>query len=44
MAEKQHNDYWPRAIALVDMNAFFASFEQHDDPALYGRNVTPDVN
>ncbi|MFQ5660944.1 MAG: DNA polymerase IV [Gammaproteobacteria bacterium] len=33
------NDYWPRAIVLVDMNAFFASIEQHDDPVLYGRPV-----
>ena len=39
MADRQHNDYWPRAIALVDMNAFFASIEQHDDPTLYGRPV-----
>lgn len=39
MADRQHNEYWSRAIALVDMNAFFASIEQHDDPALYGRPV-----
>ncbi|OOY88590.1 Y-family DNA polymerase, partial [Solemya velum gill symbiont] len=25
---------WPRAIALVDMNAFFASVEQLDFPQL----------
>jgi DNA polymerase-4 len=30
---------WPRAIALVDMNAFFASIEQRDFPALAGRPV-----
>lgn len=30
---------WSRAIALVDMNAFFASIEQHDFPELQGRPV-----
>ncbi|MGB5541229.1 MAG: DNA polymerase IV [Gammaproteobacteria bacterium] len=28
---------WPRAIALVDMNAFFASIEQRDHPEWRGR-------
>ncbi len=31
--------FWKRAIALVDMNAFFAGIEQNDDPALRGRPV-----
>ncbi|MDH5784198.1 MAG: DNA polymerase IV, partial [Chromatiales bacterium] len=31
--------YWPRAIILVDMNAFFASIEQRDFPELRGRPV-----
>lgn len=31
--------HWPRAIALVDMNAFFASIEQRDFPELQGRPV-----
>lgn len=30
---------WPRAVALIDMNAFFASIEQHDFPELQGRPV-----
>ena len=30
---------WPRAIILVDMNAFFASIEQHDRPEWRGRPV-----
>lgn len=30
---------WPRAIALVDMNAFFASIEQLDFPELQARPV-----
>jgi DNA polymerase-4 len=31
--------YWQRAIILVDMNAFFASIEQLDSPALRGRAI-----
>ena len=31
--------YWERAIALVDMNAFFASVEMHDFPELRGKPV-----
>ena len=30
---------WPRAIALLDMNAFFASIEQRDFPGLLGKPV-----
>ena len=30
---------WPRAIVLVDMNAFFASIEQRDHPEWRGRPV-----
>lgn len=31
--------HWPRVIALVDMNAFFASIEQRDLPELQGRPI-----
>lgn len=34
-----HDTYWPRAIILVDMNAFFASIEQMDNPAWRGKPV-----
>ena len=37
---KQHQDkHWQRAIALIDMNAFFASVEQRDFPSLLGQPV-----
>ncbi len=35
----EHPRYWPRAILLVDMNAFFASVEQRDRPEWRGRPV-----
>jgi DNA polymerase-4 len=31
--------FWPRAIILMDMDAFFASIEQYDHPELRGRPV-----
>lgn len=34
-----HPGPWPRAIILVDMNAFFASIEQRDRPEWRGRPV-----
>lgn len=33
------NSHWQRAIALLDMNAFFASVEQRDFPELLGQPV-----
>lgn len=34
---EQQSEHWPRAIILVDMNAFFASVEQFDHPEWRGR-------
>ena len=31
--------FWPRAIILMDMDAFFASIEQYDQPKLRGRPI-----
>jgi DNA polymerase-4 len=31
--------HWTRAIALIDMNAFFASIEQRDFPSLLGQPI-----
>ena len=36
---KQYSTPWSHAIVFVDMDAFFASIEQLDDPALAGRPV-----
>ena len=36
---KNRSETWPRAIALVDMNAFFASIEQRDYAEWRGRPV-----
>lgn len=35
----QHKHFWSRQIALVDMNAFFASIEQRDHPEWQARPV-----
>lgn len=34
---EEPNEYWSRAVILVDMNAFFASVEQFDHPEWRGR-------
>ena len=34
-----YGDEWPRAIILVDMNAFFASIEQQEHPEWQGLPV-----
>ena len=39
MMSQDHSLYWPRAIILVDMNAFFASVEQLDHPEWRGQPV-----
>jgi len=36
---KNHPETWPRVIALMDMNAFFASIEQRDHAEWRGRPV-----
>jgi DNA polymerase-4 len=35
--DTNHPMPWPRAIILIDMNAFFASVEQLDHPEWRGR-------
>ena len=39
MTINNNSKHWQRAIALIDMNAFFASVEQRDYPYLLGRPV-----
>ena len=38
-SEVINNQPWQRMIALVDMDSFFASIEQFDQPELFGRPV-----
>ncbi len=37
--DNPYKNFWERAIILVDMNAFFASVEQMDNPELQGRPI-----
>ncbi len=39
MSDTLKHHPWPRFIALVDMNAFFASIEQLDNPELRGKPI-----
>lgn len=39
LVKSENIKHWPRAIALLDMNAFFASIEQRDFPGLLGKPV-----
>lgn len=39
MSDISNNTYWSRFIALMDMNAFFASVEQRDNPQLRGKPI-----
>ena len=39
VARNKEQQYWERAIILVDMNAFFASIEQNDHPEWQARPI-----
>ena len=39
MPDIDHHNYWSRFIAFVDMNAFFASIEQLDNPDYRGKPI-----